>query len=91
LVATVSAYGYIAITTYNDHMERVTWIPGMPLRNRWLREDERAAADKVALAWGFKERERRGEEEGEDWDLLRTWCGYRGMILDATHLMEGME
>ena len=90
-VGTVTCLGFIALTTYNDHMERVTWIPGMPLRNRWLREEERAAADKLALAWGFKERERRGEEEGEEWELLRTWCGYRGMILDATELMDGME
>jgi hypothetical protein len=90
-VGTVTCLGFIALTTYNDHMERVTWIPGMPLRNRWMREEERAAADKLALAWGFKERERRGEEEGEEWELLRTWCGYRGMILDATELMDGME
>jgi hypothetical protein len=90
-VFTVSGLGYCALTTYNDQMERVTWIPGTPLSQRWLREEERAAADKVALAWGFKEVSRRGEEEGEDWDLLREWCGQRSMILDATELMEGMQ
>jgi hypothetical protein len=90
-VGSVSGLGYVAVTTYNDQMERVTWMPGTYLRNRWLREEERAAADKVALAWGFKEISRRGEEEGEEWDLLREWCGQRGMVLDATELMEGME
>lgn len=90
-VGSVSGLGYVALTTYNDQMERLTWMPGMPLRSRWLREEERAAADKVALAWGFKEKARRGEEEGEEWTLLREWCGQRGMILDASELMEGME
>jgi hypothetical protein len=90
-VTSVSSLGFVAITTYNDQMERVTWTPGMPLRLRWLKEDERAALDKVALAWGFKEVDRRGEEEGPEWDLLREWCGRRGMLLDATNLMEGME
>jgi hypothetical protein len=90
-VSSVSGLGYVAITTYNDQMERVTWLPGTYLRDRWLREDERAAADKVALAWGFKDRERRGEEEGDEWELLKEWCGRRGMVLDATELMEGME
>lgn len=83
--------GLIALTTHNDQMERVTWMRGMPLRHRWLREEERAAADKVAMAWGFKEKTRRGEEEGEEWETLRAWCGQRGMILDAPELMEGME
>lgn len=90
-IGSVSGLGYVAVTTYNDQMERVTWMPGTVLRDRWLREDERAALDKVALAWGFKEISRRGEEEGEEWDLLREWCGQRRMILDATELMEGME
>lgn len=83
--------GIVAITTANDQMERVTWTQGMPLRERWIREEERAAIDKVAQAWGFKETWRRGEEEGDDWEALREWVGQRGMILDAAELMEGME
>ncbi len=79
-----------AITTTNDHMERVTWAPGIPLRERWLREEERAAVDKVAISWGFKGG-RQGEEQGVEWEGLREWCGLRGMILDKTELMEGME
>jgi hypothetical protein len=90
-VTSVSMIGFVAITTRNDQMERVTWVPGLALRERWLREDERAAADKVAMAWGFKEVERRGEEEGEEWETLKEWCGVRGMIVDRVELMDGME
>ncbi|KAL2001319.1 hypothetical protein VTN02DRAFT_1919 [Thermoascus thermophilus] len=86
-----SSVGIIAITTANDQMERVVWLPGMPLRQRWLREEERAALDKVACAWGFKDPWRRGEEEGEEWEALREFIGIRGMILDKSDLMEGME
>ena len=90
-VASISGIGFVAVTTANDQMERVTWMTGTALRNRWLREEERAAADKVAMAWGFKERERRGEEEGQEWEMLKAWCGRRGMVLDASELLEGME
>ncbi|KAI9752457.1 MAG: hypothetical protein M1815_000477 [Lichina confinis] len=83
--------GFVALTTANDHMERVTWVPGTPLRERWLREEERAALDKVAGAWGFKELLRRGEEEGEEWEALREWIGSRGMLLDNENLMPGMQ
>lgn len=83
--------GVVAVTTANDQMIRVTWAPGVPLRERWMREEERAAIDKVAVAWGFREVWRRGEEEGEDWDLLREWIGGRAMMLDRVELMEGME
>ncbi|TVY78262.1 hypothetical protein LSUE1_G003067 [Lachnellula suecica] len=83
--------GVVAVTTANDQMDRVTWTPGMPLRQRWIREEERAAIDKIAGAWGFREIWRRGEEEGEEWDALREWIGMKGMILDRTELMEGME
>ena len=83
--------GVVAITTANDQMDRVTWAPGMPLRERWIREEERAAMDKIAGAWGFRETWRRGEEEGEDWDALREWIGGKGMMLDRVELMEGME
>jgi hypothetical protein len=83
--------GLVALTTANDQMDRVTWAPGIPLRDRWIREDERAAVDKIAGAWGFRELWRRGEEEGAEWDAIREWAGLKGMILDRTELMEGME
>jgi len=83
--------GVVAVTTANDQMDRVTWAPGIPLRERWMREEERAAIDKIAGSWGFRETWRRGEEEGEDWDALREWIGRKGLILDRVSLMEGME
>lgn len=86
-----ASFGLLALTTYNDQMERVVWLMGTPLRLRWLREEERAALDKVAMAWGFKDVYRRGEEEGEMWENLREAIGMRGMILDKTELMPGME
>ncbi|KAH6678372.1 hypothetical protein B0J14DRAFT_320943 [Halenospora varia] len=90
-VGFTATIGVVAVTTANDQMDRVTWAPGLPLRERWVREEERAAIDKVAGAWGFREVWRRGEEEGEEWDALREWIGLKGMILDRTELMEGME
>ncbi|GLA02743.1 hypothetical protein AnigIFM60653_002269 [Aspergillus niger] len=90
-VGGVTSVGVLAITTANDQMERVTWQPGVPLRHRWAREEERAAFDKVALAWGFKDIYMRGEEEGEEWESLREFIGMRGMILDRTELMPGMQ
>ncbi|OQD78669.1 hypothetical protein PENDEC_c001G00381 [Penicillium decumbens] len=90
-VAGTSSIGILAITTANDQMERVTWLPGIPLRHRWLREEERRAMDKVAVAWGFKDPYMRGEEVGEEWESLREFIGMRGMILDKTELMAGME
>ncbi|KAL3494754.1 hypothetical protein BJX62DRAFT_27109 [Aspergillus germanicus] len=90
-VGGTSSVGLLAITTANDHMERVVWLPGVPLRDRWLREEERAALDKVAVAWGFKDLYMRGEEEGEEWENLREFIGIRGMILDKTDLMQGMQ
>jgi hypothetical protein len=83
--------GVVAISTANDQMDRVTWASGVPLRQRWMREEERAAIDKIAGAWGFPEPWRRGEEEGQDWDNLREWVGRRSMMLDRVELMEGME
>ncbi|KAK5110333.1 hypothetical protein LTR62_006041 [Meristemomyces frigidus] len=90
-LAHVSTIGYVAITTSNDQMERVTWAQGVPLWERWIREEERAALDRVAVAWGFAEREKRGEEDGEEWGLLKEFAGLRGMVLDRVELMEGME
>lgn len=83
--------GYVALTTSNDQMERVTWAPGLGLWKRWMREEERSAFDRIALAWGFKDRRRRGEETGEDWEALREFCGLRDMVLDKTNLMDDME
>ena len=90
-VGATATIGVVAMTTANDQMDRVTWATGMPLRERWLREEERAAVDRVAGAWGFRESWRRGEEEGEEWEMLREWVGVRGMVLDRVELMEGME
>ncbi|KAF2862729.1 hypothetical protein K470DRAFT_212390 [Piedraia hortae CBS 480.64] len=90
-VAAVSTMGYVTITTANDQMERVTWAQGVPLWERWIREGERAALDRVASRWGFKDPERRGDEEGEEWEYLREFVGVRGMVLDRVELMEGME
>jgi hypothetical protein len=90
-VSAVSMVGYVAVTTANDQMDRVTWAQGVPLWERWVREEERAAVDAVAQAWGFTEVEKRGDEEGEEWEALREWVGVRGMVLDKVSLMEGME
>ena len=83
--------GYVAVTTANDQMDRITWIVGTPLRERWLREEERFLVDEVAGAWGFQDKSKRGEEEGEEWEALREWALMRGMVLDRPELMEGME
>ena len=88
---TTSSLGLIAIGTSNDQMMRVSWIEGTPLRHRWMREDERAAVERIAMAFGFKEKSRWGEEEGECWKLLKEWAGTRQMIVDRVSLMEGME
>jgi hypothetical protein len=82
--------GFVALTTYNDHHDRVVWRPGVPLLDRYLREDERAALDRIACAWGFKELWKRGDEEGEEWEGLRQWVLLRGMVLDKPDLMPGM-
>lgn len=87
----VGSIGYVALTTANDQMVRVTWAPGVPLWERWTREEERAALDKLSQAWGFASTEKWGEEEGEEWDYLKEFCGLRGMMLDRVELMDGME
>jgi len=87
----VGVLGFVAITTSNDQMERVTWIQGTPLQERWIREEERAATDRIAIAWGFKERERWGDEEGNEWEELRDWAARRRMWVDRAELMDGME
>ncbi|KAJ2905354.1 hypothetical protein MKZ38_005653 [Zalerion maritima] len=90
-VVFTGSLGMIARMTENDQMKRVTWAPGVPLRHRWIHEEQRAAYDRVACAWGFKEPYRSGEETGEEWELLREYIGQKGMILDAVELMEGMQ
>lgn len=90
-VGFTATIGVVALTTANDHMNRVTWASGTRLRDRWLKEDERAMLDKVACAWGFKDSCRRGEEEGPDWEALKELTGMRSMVLDRVELMEGME
>jgi hypothetical protein len=90
-VGFTASLGMVALATANDQMKRVTWAPGVPLRKRWIREEERAALDKIACAWGFQEPWRQGEEEGADWNALREYIGQKGMMLDRTELMEGMD
>lgn len=90
-VGFTASIGVVAATTANDQMKRVTWAPGIPLRTRWKREEERAGLDRIACAWGFAEKWRQGEEEGPEWDTLREYIGQKGMVLDRTELMEGME
>jgi hypothetical protein len=90
-VGFTATIGIVAVTTANDQMKRVSWAPGVALRARWIREEERAALDKIACAWGFAEKWRQGEEEGPEWDALREYIGQKGMVLDRTELMEGME
>lgn len=89
LVFTTSL-GLITKATVADHMVRVTWAAGIPLRERWLREEEREALDKIAMAWGFRETWRHGEEGGVEWACLREYIGQKGMILDRVEFMEGM-
>lgn len=90
-VCFTGSIGMVALMTSNDQMVRVTWVVGTPLRQRWLREEERAALDRVAQAWGFEEPNKRGFEEGEGWELLREVATRKGMYLDNPTLMEGME
>ncbi|KIX04644.1 uncharacterized protein Z518_05514 [Rhinocladiella mackenziei CBS 650.93] len=90
-IGTLTTIGFVAITTTNDQMQRVVWRPGTPLTSRWTREEERAFLDRLALAWGYKEKYRWGEEHGQDWQTLKDECGLRSMILDKTDLMEGMQ
>lgn len=82
--------GFVALTTYNDDHDRVVWRPGVPLLDRYVRADERAALDRIACAWGFKELWKRGDEEGEEWEGLRQLCLLRGMVLDKAELLPGM-
>ncbi|KAI9727488.1 MAG: hypothetical protein M1828_006430 [Chrysothrix sp. TS-e1954] len=87
----VGALGYTALTSANDQMRRVTWVVGMPLWERWVREEERRMLDLVVGAFGFRDRRRWGEEEGVEWNVLKEFAGVRGMIVDKVELMEGME
>ena len=82
--------GFVALTTWNDDHERVVWRPGVPLLDRYKRQDERAALDRIAMAWGFKELWKWGSEEGEEWEGLRQLCLLRGMVLDKSDLLPGM-
>lgn len=94
LLVYVSATGFmgaLAVFTHNDQMNRVTWAPGMRLFSRWLREEERAGLDRVACAFGFSEVNRRGEEEGTDFESLGKYILLRGMVLDRVESMPGMK
>ncbi|KAK3330152.1 hypothetical protein B0H66DRAFT_47487 [Apodospora peruviana] len=83
--------GLVAMTTANDHYRRVTWLTGTSMAERWLREEERAAYDKIACGFGFKDENKWGEEQAEDFLMLKEFIARKGMILDAVHLLPGME
>lgn len=89
-VGTFGTIGFIAVTTWSDHHDRVHWQVGKQLTKRWLQEDEREFLDRIAQAWGFEDKKRRGEEQGEEWEALRDTIGLRGMVLDKTEFLEGM-
>jgi len=89
-IGTFGSIAFVAVTTWSDHHDRVHWEVGKSLYKRWLMEDERAFLDKVAQAWGFEEKIRRGEEQGEEWEALRDTVGLRGMVLDKTEFLQGM-
>ena len=90
-VGFTATIGLVAVATANDQMDRITWAMGTPLRERWLREEERALVDRVAAAWGFQDVNKRGEEDSDEWEALREWARTRRMVLDKPELMEGME
>lgn len=89
-VGFTGSIGLLAVLTHNDQMKRVTWAPGITLRDRWLREEQRAALDKVACSFGFSQAHRFGEEEGDEFQALRQFVLRRGMVLDRVELMQGM-
>ena len=45
------------------------WVPGTPLRERRLRDQERAALNAVAMTWGFRHSTKHDEEEGKAWEF----------------------
>lgn len=90
-VGVTGSMGLMAFLTQNDHMRRVTWAPGIALRERWLHEEQRAAFDKVACSFGFSQASRFGEEEGAEFQALREFVLRRGMVLDRIETMEGMK
>lgn len=89
-VGITGSLGMMAFLTHNDDMKRVTWAPGIALRDRWLREEQRAALDKVACSFGFSHASRYGEEEGADFEALREFVLRRGMVLDRVETTKGM-
>lgn len=89
-VGFTATIGLVAHLTANDHMKRITWAEGTPLRHRWLYEDERAALDKIACSFGFAEASQFGEEDSSEFRWLREYALLRSMILDSVSLMPGM-
>ena len=57
----------------------------------WNDDGARKELVKFFEAWGFEDRHRRGEEQGEEWEALRDTIGLRGMVLDKTEFLEGMQ
>ncbi|KAK5091749.1 hypothetical protein LTR05_001934 [Lithohypha guttulata] len=89
-IGTMGILLYITVTTWNDHHKRVRWIPGTNLWPRWVREEERYYLDRIALAWGYQDVNRHGEETGEEWEALRELLLRRQLELDRSALLPGM-
>lgn len=89
-LGTMGTLLWITVTTWNDHHKRVRWVPGTPLTRRWFREEERMWFDRVAMAWGFQDINRHGEETGEEWEGLREVLGVRYLEVDRSSLLPGM-
>lgn len=89
-LGTMGTLLWITVTTWNDHHKRVRWVPGTPLTRRWFREEERMWFDRVAMAWGFQDVNRHGEETGEEWEGLREVLGLRYLEVDRSSLLPGM-
>lgn len=89
-LGTMGTLLWITVTTWNDHHKRVRWVPGTPLTRRWMREEERLWFDRAAMAWGFQDENRHGEETGEEWEGLREVLGVRYLEVDRSSLLPGM-
>ena len=87
----LAGFGGLSVVTINRRIDRVSWQPGTLFHERWAREEERLMIERIAAHWGFVERQRRGEEVGEQWDALRDYCGMRDMVLDQPSQMDDME
>ncbi|KAJ9428907.1 hypothetical protein QL093DRAFT_2148078 [Fusarium oxysporum] len=89
-ISTATGLGVAGISGYFLVVGSMGMIAKLSNKDQMKREEERAAMDKIACAWGFKEPWRHGEESGPEWEGLKEYMGYRQMILDRVEFMEGM-